>query len=332
MPVNIYDIAKKAGLSVVTVSRVINNYPNVKKENRMKVLAAMKELDYKPNAAARSLAIGKTGMIGLILPTFGDFFLIQVMASVEKALKEAGMFLVVSTAVDNTDLAESNYIRLYREERVDGILILTPVKDSGYLLELKKRDIPYVLLDQYQFNMQAPSITVDNFDGGYQATSVLIKEGAQNIAHISGPDFFESSKERVRGFVAALSDNGIAVREEYLIKGDFTFGCGYYATKNWIDMGILPDAIFAADDNTAFGVLEAAKEFNIPVPQKLSIIGFDDHPFTSLLYPGISTVRQPAEDMGKYGVEMLMEIINQKNGRMNKIALRPSVILRGTTK
>jgi DNA-binding LacI/PurR family transcriptional regulator len=333
MPVNIYDIAEKAGVSVVTVSRVINNYPNVRENNRMKVLAAMKELDYKPNAAARTLAKGKTGMIGLILPVFGDSFMTQVMASVEKALKEKGMFMVVSTtAGDDLGPNESSCFRLFREERVDGVLIMTPVTDSGYILELKKRNVPCVLLDQHQSSIQVPSVIVDNFDGGYQATLTLIKEGAGKIAHISGPNIYESSKERTRGFFAALSANGIVIDDEYIVQGDFTVACGYNITRNWIERDILPDSVFAADDNTAFGVLDAAREYNIAVPQKLSIIGYDDHPFTSLFHPGISTVRQPAEEMGKQGVELLMEIMNQKSRRINKITLKPSVILRGTTK
>ena len=333
MPVNIYDIARRAGVSVVTVSRVINDNPNVRAYNREKVLAAMLELDYKPNAAARSLANGRTGMIGLVLPGFGDAFMTQVMESIEAYLTTKGMFLVISAASHEFDKTiENNCIRLFREGRVDGMLILSPVKDSELILELKKKNIPFVLLDQHQSNLQFPSVTVDNFYGGYQATMSLIRGGAKRIAHISGPDLFESSKERKDGYLKALSDNGIDYNESLLLEGDFTVAGGYDAMKRWIGQDAIPDAVFAADDNTAFGILDAAREYDIPVPQKLSVIGYDDHPYTSLLHPCLSTVKQPAEKMARSGIDLLFSIIEGKTKRMTRITLKPAVILRDTTR
>ena len=332
MSVNIYDIAHKAGVSVVTVSKVLNDYPNVRENNRKKVLAAIEELDYKPNAAARSLARGKTGMIGLILPDFGDAFMTQVMSSVERVLAGKGLFLVVSAASYGADYMENSCIRLFREGRVDGMLILAPVKSNKYILEMKKRDMPFVLLDQHQLNVQAPAVTIDNFYGGYQAALCLIRGGAKRIAHISGPDIFESSRQRANGFLKALSDNGIDFDENMLVSGDFTVACGYNTAKQWIKNGAIPDAVFAADDNTAFGVLDAAREFNIDVPGRLSIIGYDDHPFTSQLHPGISTIRQPAEKMASCGVDLLLGIMDGKVRRLTKVTLRPTVIIRGTTR
>lgn len=333
MPVNIYDIAHKAGVSVVTVSRVLNNHPGVRKYNREKVLSAMAELDYKPNAAARTLAKGRTGMIGLVLPAFDDAFMSKVMQSVERQLSDRNMFMVLAAASGRQELQpESGCMRLFREGRVDGILMMAPVDDSDYMMELKKRNIPFVLLDQYQMNLQAPSVTVDNFYGGYQATMHLIKGGAKSIGHISGPDIFESSRERRRGYLKALKDNGLDADERLLVKGEFTFRGGYEAVKNWIAQDCLPDAVFAGDDNTAFGVIDAARESGISIPGRMCVIGYDDHPFTSLFHPGISTVRQPAEKMAKCGVDLLLAIIGGNIKRLTKITLKPSVIQRDTTK
>lgn len=333
MPVNIYDVAAKAGVSVVTVSRVLNNHPGVRKYNREKVLAAMEELDYKPNAAARTLAKGRTGMIGLVLPSFDDAFMTQVLQSVEKQLAERNMFLVLATDSGSTDpMMESGCMRLFREGRVDGILMMAPVSDNSYMMELKKRNIPFVLLDQHQMNLQACSVTVDNFTGGYQATMCLVNGGAVNIGHIAGPDMYESSSERLRGYLKALDDSHIQYDEKYLIKGDFTFKSGYNAIKDWAANGCLPDAVFACDDNTAFGVIDAARELGISIPERLAVIGYDDHPFTALFHPGISTVRQPAEKMAECGVDLLLEIIEGKIKRLTKIALKPTIIERDTTK
>lgn len=332
MNVNIYDVAKKAGVSVVTVSRVLNNSPNVRENNRQKVMDAIKELDYKPNAAARSLAKGRTGMIGLVIPTIDDPFMSRVMLSVERALKERGMFLVISFALDDVDFGDSNCVKLFREDRVDGILIMSPIKDEGYIMELKKRDFPFVLLDQHHTDLQVPSVMVDNFYGGYQAAMSLIKSGARRIAHICGPELYESSAERLNGYKKALEDSGIETDETLITRGNFTVEGGFREAVKWFEKGIIPDAIFAADDNTAFGVLDAARKFKLKVPRDISVIGYDDHPFASSLHPGLSTVRQPAEEMGKNGVDMLVDVIKGRIRRAVTITIKPQVVLRDTTK
>lgn len=332
MAASIYDIAEKTGLSVVTVSRVLNNYPNVRESNRRKVEAAIRELGFRPNAAARTLSNGRTGMVALVVPNPDDIFMSRVMSSVETALRKNGMFMVVTSAAKYTNFTDSICAALFMEGRVDGFLILAPVDDSGYILEFKSRDIPVVLLDQYQSNIQIPTVTVDNFLGGYEATMSLIRGGAGRIAHISGSDAFDSSGERTRGFLRALEDSGVGIAEGLLVKGDFTVKCGYGAMVKWLQEDSLPDAVFAADDNTAFGVLDAARAYGIPVPQRLAVIGYDDHPLDSLLHPQLSTVRQPTEEIGASGVQLLLDILEKKAGKVSKIVLEPSVILRETTK
>lgn len=332
MNVNIYDVAKKAGVSVVTVSRVLNNSPNVREKNRQKVMDAINELDYKPNAAARSLARGNTGMIGLVMPTIDDPFMSRVMSTVERTLRDKGMFLVVSFALDDVDFGESNCVKLFREDRVDGILIMSPIKDEGYIMELKKRDFPFVLLDQHHTDMQVPSVTVDNFYGGYQAAMSLIKGGAKRVAHICGPELYESGAERLNGYKKALEDSGLEVDENIITQGNFTVEGGFRAASKWFENGIIPDGIFAADDNTAFGVLDAARKFKLKVPRDLLVIGYDDHPFASSLHPGLSTVRQPAEEMGENGVEMLINVIKGRIKRAATITIKPQVVLRDTTR
>ena len=332
MSVNIYDVAKNAGVSVVTVSRVLNNYPNVRKSSLEKVMHAIKELDYKPNAAARSLAKGRTNMIGLVIPTANDYFMSEVLSSIEKSLRKKGMFLVVSFAADEIDFDNSNCIRLFREDRVDGILILSPIKNDKYLLELKRKDFPFVLLDQHHSNIQVPSVTIDNFSGGYTATKALLEGGAKKIAHICGPDIYESSSERLRGYKKALEDFNVKIDDRFIISGDFSVDCGYRITKEWIMNGTIPDAVFAADDNTAFGVIDAARKYNISIPGKLTLIGYDNHPFSSSLHPSLSTINQPTKELGEVGVDFLLNIIEGKIKSTSTIVLKPELILRETTK
>lgn len=325
---SIYDIAKKTGLSVVTVSRVLNHYPSVKERNREKVYAAIKELNYVPNAAARTLARGKTGMIGLLMPNYVDAFMTDVMSSVEEALKEQGMFLAISTASDLHVLEETgNFIG----DRVDGLLVMNPFLDMNFIQELKNRSIPMVFLDLHQINVKVPTVTVDNYQGGYDATEVLIKGGARKIAHITGNNIFESSRERCEGYLQALRDYKLPINANLIIEGDFTVTCGYEATKNWIRTNTLPEAVFAGDDNIAFGVLDASREAGIQVPNQLAIIGYDNHPFTTQLHPSMSTVKQPTEEMGRCGVSLLLDLIGHRSKRVTKTVLAPSIIRRATT-
>ncbi|MFE5317466.1 LacI family DNA-binding transcriptional regulator [Paenibacillus sp. NPDC056579] len=326
MKVSIYDVAKKSGLSVVTVSRVINNAGSVREKNREKVLAAMKELDYRPNAAARSLARGKTGIIGLSITTLQDMFLDAVVKEVNDRLAEKGYFLALSVS---TDGADSIFSDLFQEDRVDGVIVLSPLEEDPYVTELKKKKIPFVMLDNQHKHASVSSVLVDNFKGGYEATKHLIELGHRRIAHIKGPEPFLSSVERERGFLQAMQEAGLTPFA--IEQGDFSITSGYQIASGWIQAETLPTAVFAADDYMAFGVMDAFKNEGIRIPGDVSLVGYDNHPFTSEFQPGLTTVRQPAEKMGAQGVDLLLKWIEGTGKRSVTIQLEPELIIRGST-
>ncbi len=330
MAINIYDVAKKAGVSIVTVSRVLNNYPNVRAKNREKVLIAIKELDYNPNAAARTLAKGSTGTIGLILPYMEDSFMRQMVIAIENYLRERGLFLLLSIEEGLVSSSnQSNSIRLFREGRVDGVLIMAPILNQECILELQRKEFPCVILDQSNNGiLNVPSIVVDNFEGGYLATQALINSGAKRIGHITGSDYFESSRERFNGYQKALAENGIEFDSNLVISGDFTVLGGYRALKEWAEKEMIPEAIFAADDHLAFGVMNAAAELGINIPSQLKLIGYDNHPFTEQFNPQISSVMQPAAEMGENAVKMLFDFMAGKIQANTQLSLKPKVVLR----
>lgn len=326
MKVSIFDVAKKAGLSVVTVSRVLNNASSVREKNREKVLQAMKELDYQPNAAARSLARGRTGVIGLALTTLNDSVFDAVVKEVGDRLAERGYFLAMSIA----GYEDSSFHRtLFQEDRVDGVILLSPLREEEYVLELKKKKIPFVLLDNQLRASQAPSVIVDNYKGGYDAARHLIELGHTRIAHIAGPDWFLSSKERERGFRAALTEAGL--QPFGVERGTFEISSGYAIARRWIETGSLPTAVFAADDYIALGVMDAMKNEGIRVPQDLSIVGFDDQIIASQFRPMLTTIRQPAEQIGKHGVDLLLKWIDGSSRRNATVQLEPELIVREST-
>lgn len=323
--VNIYDVARKSGLSVVTVSRVLNNAPSVREGNRDRVLRAMEELGYRPNASARSLAKGRTGVIGLTLTTLHDAFLDAVVKEVADRLAEQGYFLALSV----TPGYEASHRSLFQHDRVDGVILLSPVEEDAYVRELKQKGIPFVMIDNQHRNPEVASVLVDNFQGGYAATKHLIDLGHRDIAHIRGAGEFLSSLERERGFETAMREAGLT---PYRVEqGSFDIESGYEIASRWIETGKLPTAVFAADDYMAIGVMDACKNAGLKVPAELSVIGFDDQLLASQLRPLLTTVRQPARELGRIGSEMVLGLIEGSAKGGETVVLQPELVIRAST-
>lgn len=326
MKISIFDVAKKSGLSVVTVSRVLNNSSSVRQKNKEKVLKAMKELNYQPNAAARSLARGKTGIIGLTLTTLDDSFLDAVVKETNERLGEHGYLLALSIARSFEDAFRRS---LFQEDRVDGVILLSPTDEDEFIMELKNKKIPLVLVDNSKSHPSVCSVIVDNFKGGYEVGKHLIELGHTDIAHIAGPDPFLSSRERERGFLTALEEAGLKPR--CIERGTFSMSSGYEIATRWIDAGELPSALFAADDYIALGVIDACLNRGVRIPEQLSIVGFDDQKFASEFRPKLTTVRQPADKIGAAGVELLLEAMNDPAKRQTTVTIEPTLIVREST-
>lgn len=326
---NIYDVAKHAGVSLGTVSGVINNSPTVKESTRKKVLASMKELNYTPSTSAQSLAKGKTGIIGLVTLNLHDTFLSNVVTAVYEALEQKGYFLALSIVQRGGDVNEKRSTYYFQEKKIDGILILTPLHEAGNIRELEKRKIPYVLLDNQNPDADAHSVVVNNFNGGYMATKHLIDQGFKKIGHICGPDWYLSSLERERGYLKAMKDAGLTPLQSE--RGNYVIETGYTQTIKWIRTGILPDAIFAAEDSIAYGAIKALKEHMLKVPDDVAVIGYDNQLYSALLTPPLSTVMQPSHELGYKGVELLLKVIKNKSLEKSKIILEPELIIREST-
>lgn len=326
MKVSIFDVARQSGLSVVTVSRVINNAPSVRAKNRDKVLQAMKELGYHPSAAARSLARGRTGVIGLILATLQDSLFDAIVKEISDRLAEHGYFLALT--VDTGANGGAGRL-IYEEDRVDGVIVLSPMQEDGYEQELLQKRIPYVLVDNQQPSPAAPSVVVNNDKGGYEAARHLISLGHRHIAHVAGPSEFLSSMERERGFVRALGEAGL---EPWRIeRGGFDTETGYRVASSWIAAGKLPGAVFAADDHVALGIIDACKNAGLRVPRDLSVVGFDDQFLATALRPALTTVRQPADQIARRAVELLLAAIGGETHGGSAVQVDPELVVRDST-
>lgn len=327
----IHDVAKLAGVGIGTVSRVLNNHPNVKPATREKVLAAVEQLHFKPNPIARSMILRRTGVLGVVIPFFTRPFPIEVLRVAQLAIDQAGYELILYNVETNTQ-RDHYFTDLPMLHRVDGLCIISlPVTDT-VIFDLQRAKLPVVLIDAY--NPHATSLVVDNVSGAYQATHYLLEQGHKRIGFINGilneGNFkFSQAHERLSGFRLALKEYGIDYDPQLVRTRDWSRQSGKAAAIELLTLPEPPGAIFAASDVQAIGVVEAARELGRMVPRDLSIMGFDGIEFSELL--GISTIQQPIQEMSSVGIQKLCEHIADPDKPPELIRLSTSLIERQTT-
>ncbi len=304
------DVAERAGVSVTTVSHVINQTRAVSDESRDRVLQAMGELGYQPNALARSLRRKETYTLGVIVPDSADPFFAEVVRGIEDTSFQRGYTITLCNSDSDLD-KELLYTNALTEKQVDGILFFSAGgKSTDHIQTLQKRRMPLVVVDRYSSNLSLDSVQIDNDWGGWQATQHLVELGHRRIACISGPSDLTLSAERVTGYRRALQEGGLPVDESLIIKGDFQFESGYQAARHLLAMAMPPTAVFACNDLMAVGVVNAAQELGRQVPADLSVVGFDDVRLASFINPPLTTIAQPKYEIGQIATTMLLERIN----------------------
>jgi DNA-binding LacI/PurR family transcriptional regulator len=329
-PATIRDVAKQAGVSVATVSRVLNKSFTVREGTSQKVLAVIEELDYSPSPTARRLSIGRTHTVGVIIPFLTLPSFVERLRGVESALAESEYDLVLFSA-DTPTKVDHYFSELSRRDRADGVIIISLHPDEIYVTRFRKSAMPAVLLDAQHPDIS--SIVVDDVAGGYKATRHLIELGHTRIAYLSdyldNPFKFVAMRHRFQGYHQALEEASISYRPEYQKQGELGGREAVAIAKQMLVEPDRPTAIFAASDIHAVGVLKAAQELNIRVPQDLSVIGFDGIRDSEHL--DITTVCQPLFDSGVVSVNTLLSAINEPSDIPEKIVLPTKLIVRGTT-
>ncbi len=306
----IHDVARIAGVGIGTVSRVLNNNPNVKPTTREKVLSVIAQLNYKPNPIARSMISRRTNSIGVMIPFFTRPFHIEILRNVEAALHHTGHQLVLYNIETNTQ-RDSYFADLPMHRRVDGLLIISLPVEEAVALGFKRAKIPTVLLDTY--SPLLTSLVVNNVDGAYQAVKCLTQKGHRRIGFINGlmneGNFkFNQANDRLIGFHRALGEADILFDPELMLSSEWNREAARGAALQLLSRTPRPTAIFASSDIQAVGVLEAARTLHIRVPEDLSLIGFDGIELSELL--DFSTVQQPIEEMGTLSVQKLVAQID----------------------
>ena len=303
------DVAKKAGVSFITVSRVINNQGYVKEETRQKVLDTIKELHYYPNHIGRALHVKTVNTIGIIIPAPAnvtvhatDYYNL-LMAGVEKSTTTHQQDLLLSTY--QSEAPDVDYLRLYFQGKVDGLILITPNLNHPQISDISSQNIPCVIIGNRPAANSVSYVDTDNFTGMYQLTEYLIRKGHHRIAFVKANLSIRNANDRLEGFRAAMKIYNLPVHEDWILDGDFTPESGQNAFKKLIASGDLPSAVICANDLMALGVLSKAKNAAIKVPEELALAGFDGIGITAFTDPPLTTVSQPLFNMGFTASEIL---------------------------
>jgi LacI family transcriptional regulator len=325
--ITIDDIARLAKVSKATVSRVLNNPSLVNGAKKEAVLAALGQTKFQPNLMARSLASGQSMTIGIVTQNIGTSFYDDIIRSIILGLRQTNYKPIFGDGLFEQN-AEVAAVKTLLDRKVDGIILLGG-DISGPDLQKLVGDRPVVVVAREGMQWQGTIISADNFQLGYEATRCLINHGHTEIAHVTGNPLHQDSVRRTNGYRQALSDAGIEVDPELIYQGNFYGQAGVLAVESWLMRGKNFSAVFAANDLTAFGVRLALSRRNIRVPDEVSLIGIDDQVESALVAPPLTSIRQPAAEMGQAAAKAILELIagssSESRVYQGKVIIRESV-------
>lgn len=321
----ISDVAKRAGVSIATVSRVLNGSTPVQAEKAERVRRAIAELNFVPRPAARTLASRKTNTIGLVFSEIRGAFFPQLLKGIEAQLHEAGYELLVYSTHSDRPIKR----KPIGEHNTDGLLVFTTSLEKEEIARLHRINFPLVLMHETPPDgMDIPVITVENKDGAAMLVSHLIEQhGRRRIVFLRGPDGHEDSQWRERGYREALAVHDIPFDAALVASGEFDQETAYHAMKKLIQDGVDFDAVFAGDDDASIGVYRALKETGRLIPDDVAVVGFDDVEFSRYISPPLTTIRAPIEEVGREAVRQLLSLLNGGQAQ-SLVLMRTELVIR----
>ncbi|CDF59022.1 LacI family DNA-binding transcriptional regulator [Thermobrachium celere] len=329
--VTINDIAKMAGVSKTTVSMVFNNKDeNISRETREKILNIAKELNYIPNSIARSLATKKSYSIGIILPDITNPFFSEIARAIEDEANKLG-YNVVLCNTDNKVKKEEEYVKLLISKLIDGIIFIAGGESKRSIDLIKNNNIPFVLVDRYIDGYEeCYGVFCKNYDGVVEGVEYLLSKNKRNIVFVNGPKDLEISRQRFQGYKDTMMKYGL-FKEKLVYESDFTLEGGKIVTQRIINELKDFDAIFYSNDVMAFGGIKVLLRNGFKIPEKISIMGFDNIQISQFIEPELTTIAQPIYDMGKRACSLLIDIINGEENIEKVYYFMPKLIIRSTT-
>jgi LacI family transcriptional regulator len=332
---SISDVAKTAGVSTTLVSRALNGRSGVSVSSRKKILAAMKKLNYTPNAIARSLVLKKTRIIGVILDNLCEPYFFDLIRGIEQAIADSEYDVIFCSARDNSSV-KARYINFFSQGRADGFIFYgSAISDAALIDSLEQRNFPLVVVEHDLGDKNVNNIYVDNRFGSRTAVNYLVERGCKHICHVTGDMRIQASIHRKEGFIEAMAAHRLPLKDEDIIPGDFSVQAGYQIMASYLVRSKkLPDAFYFGADNTAFGGMMALEDQGIRIPDDVMIVGFDND---SMLVPKrmlkpLTTLAQPLFQMGLDSVRILLDDLEHRGKEKKRICYYPELIIRETTR
>ncbi len=322
----IAQIARAAGVSVPTVSKVLNGRADVADATRAHIERVIEEYGFVRNRAARALRQGKTGLVDLVVPRLDDEYFLLILQGVEQRLKEAGMRLVLTSTQYQTE-QEARWVETVTDRSTDGVLLVLPSDEA--IARLEERRVPFVVIhNQGGLPSTIPSVTITSWEGGYAATNHLIALRHRRIAYIGKDVYSIDALERFAGYRAAMDVARLPLDPALQCAGSFSAAAGYAATQSLLALEQPPTAIFAGNDHQATGVYQALYERGIAIPQEVSVVGFDNLPYAELMNPPLTTVQAPRLELGLVAASLLLRLIAGEQVDVARMALPTQLIQR----
>ncbi|MDQ2656055.1 MAG: LacI family transcriptional regulator [Bacteroidota bacterium] len=323
--VSIVDIAKTAGVSISTVSRVLNGKAEqfrISKKSQLKVKETARRLNYVPNQFAANLKSGKSNTIALIIPSLSNPFFADIASEVNTEIRNRGYITIIGDSDESTDIENEELLQM-QSRNIEGLLIVPCSQDWKNIKKLHDRGIPVVCMDRYFEDQDIPYVSTDNYEGAVMATKHLIEQGHKNIACIQGVRHSVPNKLRIQGYSDAMVNSGI---EHVHISGDeFSVENGYKETKLLLQLPERPTAIFALSNTIAMGCMKALREENLNIPDDISLITFDDHPYLDYLATPLTCITQPTREICRLAVKYLFFMLQKKEIKSKQILLKPEL-------
>ena len=328
--VTIVEVAERAQVSLGTVSRVINNDAHVAPETRERVSAVIQDMGYVANRQARSLKGMKTNVIGVLVPDLATSYIGEILHGIDAELALHQFELMLFTT-HRAAIKEANYVANMVQGMVDGLLLVLPRSLADYTGTLARHRFPFVLIDHQGTGNPCPAVGATNWQGGYNATEYLIKLGHKRIGFITGSMNLGCSHDRLKGYRSALRTYHIEESSELIYEGDFYQTDGYTGASALLNLPNPPTAIFASSDVMAMGVMDAVRNCNLRIPDDISVVGFDNIHQSAMVFPPLTTVQQPLEQMGQVATQMLLGILKSPKKDVGRIELPTELIVRNST-
>lgn len=326
MSASIKDVAVRAGVSVATVSHVINNTRFVSDSTKKKIMDAMEELKYVPNSMARSLRTNKTKTVALLVPDISNFFFTEIAEAIESVLSKKGYSLFLCNTGENIAI-EKKQIMHMSAQLVSGIIIAPTSRSFDYRSMFTDVNYPLVFIDRKTDKMQADVIMVDGKSATYKAVSEFISKGHRRIGYIAGRDGLSTTDERLAGYKEAIADNGLALDDKLIKKGDSKYESGYCLTEELL-METDATAIFVSNNLMSVGAMKCLANKNVSIPERMAIVGFDDYNWATITNPPLSTIKQPVSKLGVMAAELILKRIENPEGEYMQYNLPAEFVVR----